>query len=505
MNEQTAIDRTQRDYSAAVKKALERKPQLYIDGAWVDSSGGETIEVEDPSSGKIVSRFVEATDKDIDRAVAAARTAFDDGRWRNMPPVMREKIMHKLADLIEEHADELAELEAIDVGKPKGMAAAVDVPGAASHIRFCASWASKITGETVAPYTMPGGMLFAYTLKEPVGVCAQIVPWNFPLLMACLKIGPALGAGCTTILKPAEQTSLTALRLADLVHEAGVPAGVFNLVTGYGHTGGDRLVKHPDVDKVAFTGSTEIGKLINKNATDTLKHVTLELGGKSPVVVMPDVDVASTGPGVAGAIFFNSGQVCVAGSRLYAHKSVFDDVIEGMHQTKDFWAPRPSLDPDAHMGPLVSKEQHERVMNYIEAGKRDGAAVLMGGDAPSSDGGYYVNPTILTDVNPQMSVVREEIFGPVVVAQRFEDLDDVVRDANDTQYGLAAGVWTKNLAAAHQIAAKLQAGTVWVNTHAMIDVAIPFGGYKESGVGREQGREGIEAYLQTKSVVMKMD
>ncbi|WAT16872.1 aldehyde dehydrogenase family protein [Aurantiacibacter sp. MUD11] len=504
MNEQTTIDRTQREYSAAAKKALERSPQLYINGEWVDSSGGETIDVEDPSSGKIISKIVEATDKDVDRAVAAARAAFDDKRWRGMPPVEREKIMHKLANLIEEHADELAELEAIDVGKPKGMAGAVDVPGAASHIRFCAGWAGKITGETIPPYTMPDGMLFAYTLKEPVGVCAQIVPWNFPLLMACLKIGPALAAGCTTILKPAEQTSLTALRLFDLIHEAGIPAGVANLITGYGHTGGDRLVKHPDVDKVAFTGSTEIGKLINRNATDTLKHVTLELGGKSPVVVMPDVNVQETAPGVAGAIFFNSGQVCVAGSRLYAHKSVFDKVVEGMAETKDFWAPRPSLDPDAHMGPLVSKEQHDRVMGYIDAGKRDGASVLMGGDAPS-DAGYYVNPTILTDVNPQMSVVREEIFGPVVVAQRFEDLDEVVKDANDTQYGLAAGVWTKDVTAAHKIAARLQAGTVWVNTHAMIDTAIPFGGYKESGVGREQGREGIDAYLQTKSVIMKMD
>lgn len=504
MNEMTTIDRTQREYSPAVKAALARKPQLYINGEWVDSSGGETIEVEDPSNGQIISRFCEATDKDVDRAVAAARAAFDDGRWRNLPPIQREKIMHKLADLIEEHADEFAELEAIDVGKPKGMAGAVDIPGAVAHIRYMAGWAGKINGETIAPYSMPGGTVFAYTLKEPVGVCAQIVPWNFPLLMATLKISPALAAGCTTVLKPAEQTSLTALRLADMCHEAGIPAGVVNVITGYGHTAGDRMVKHPDVDKVAFTGSTEIGKLINRNATATLKHVTLELGGKSPVVVMPDVDVAETAPGVAGAIFFNSGQVCVAGSRLYAHKSVFDKVVEGMAETAPFWAPRASLDPTAHMGPLVSKEQHERVMGYIEAGKRDGASVLMGGDVPSSDGGYYVNPTILTDVNPQMSVVREEIFGPVVVAQRFDDLNDVVREANDTPYGLAAGVWTKDNSAAVRVASQLKAGTVWVNCHAMIDTAIPFGGYKESGIGHEQGRLGLEAYLETKSVIMKL-
>lgn len=503
MNEMTTIDRTQREYSEAVKKALARKPQLYINGEWVDSSGGQTIDVEDPSNGKIISSFCEATDKDVDRAVAAARVAFDDGRWRNLPPVVQEKTLHKIADLIEAHADELAELEAIDVGKPKGMANAVDVPGAANHFRYMAGWAGKINGDTLPPYSMPGGMMFAYTLKEPVGVCAQIVPWNFPLLMACLKIAPCLAAGCTTVLKPAEQTSLTALRLADLIHEAGVPAGVVNIITGYGHTAGDRMVKHPDVDKVAFTGSTEIGKLINRNATEHLKKVTLELGGKSPVVVMPDVDVAETAPGVAGAIFFNSGQVCVAGSRLYAHKSVFDQVVEGMAATADFWAPRPSLDPAAHMGPVVSKEQHERVLGYIEAGKRDGASVLMGGDAPSADG-YYINPTILTDVNPQMSVVREEIFGPVVVAQRFEDLNDVVKEANDTPYGLAAGVWTKDATSAVRIASQLKAGTVWVNCHAMIDPALPFGGYKESGLGHEQGRLGLEAYLETKSVLMKL-
>jgi len=319
--------------------------------------------------------------------------------------------------------------------------------------------------------------------------------------MACLKIAPAVAAGCCTVLKPAEQTSLTALKLADLVNEAGFPAGVINIITGNGHTAGDRMVKHPDVDKVAFTGSTEIGKLINKNATDTMKRVTLELGGKSPVVVMPDMDVATAAPGVSQAIFFNSGQVCIAGSRLFAHKDVFDDVLEGMSQTADFWAPRPSLDPEAHMGPLVSKEQHERVMGYIEAGKRDGASVVMGGDSPE---GYYVNPTILADVNPQMSVVREEIFGPVVVAQRFEDLDEVAKMANDTCFGLGAGVWTKDVATMHKLASKIKAGTVWGNCHAMIDTALPFGGYKESGIGREQGIQGLDAYQETKTVIIQL-
>ena len=501
MNEVTTIDRTQREYSQAAKDFLARKPQLFINNEWVDSSHGAVIDVEDPSSGKVIGHVVDASDKDVDRAVAAARAAVDDNRWFGLPPMVRESTMLRLADLLEADADFLAELEAIDNGKPVGMAGAVDIPGAISQIRFMAGWASKTGGQVINPYTMPTGTVFSYTVKEPVGVCAQIVPWNFPLLMACLKIAPAIAAGCCTILKPAEQTSLTALRLADLVQKAGFPDGVINIITGNGHTAGDRMVKHPDVSKIAFTGSTEIGKVINKNATDTMKRVTLELGGKSPVVVMPDVDVATAAPGVAGAIFFNSGQVCVAGSRLFAHKSVFDDVLEGMTQTAGFWAPRASLDPEAHMGPLVSKEQHERVMGYIEAGKRDGASVVMGGDSPE---GYYVNPTILADVNPQMSVVREEIFGPVVVAQRFDELDEVAKMANDTCYGLGAGVWTKDVVAMHKLASKIKAGTVWGNCHAVIDTALPFGGYKESGIGREQGQQGLAVYQETKTVIIQL-
>jgi phenylacetaldehyde dehydrogenase len=500
MNEMTKVSLEQRAYSEAAKKALARKPALFINNEWVNSSHDVTLGVEDPSNGKEISRIVDASDKDVDRAVAAARAAFDDGRWSNLPPMVRERTMNRLADLMEAHAGELAELEAIDNGKAVSMAGAVDIPGAISQIRFMAGWASKVAGETTAPYTMPAGTVFSYTVKEPVGVCAQIVPWNFPLLMACLKIAPALVAGCTIVLKPAEQTSITALRLADLVAEAGFPAGVLNIITGNGHTAGDRMVKHPDVDKVAFTGSTEIGKVINKNATDTMKRVTLELGGKSPVVVMPDVDVASTAPGVAGAIFFNAGQVCVAGSRLYAHRSVFDQVLEGMAATAPFWAPRPSLDPEAHMGAIISKDQHDKVMGYIEAGKRDGASVAMGGDAPSNG----VNPTILVDVNAQMSVVREEIFGPVVVAQRFDDLDEVAKAANDTCFGLGAGIWTKDVATMHKLAAKIKSGTVWGNCHAMIDTALPFGGYKQSGIGREQGRQGVEAYLETKTVIIQL-
>jgi phenylacetaldehyde dehydrogenase len=503
MNDMTTISFEQRAYSDAAAKALARTPALFINNEWVASSHGATLPVEDPSTGKEVGRIVDASDQDVDRAVAAARTAFDDGRWTGLPPIVRESMIQKLADLLEKHGAEFAELESIDNGKPIGMSSHVDVPAAVGMLRYMAGWATKLGGETPEPMSLPRGAFHSYVRREPVGVAAQIVPWNFPLLMAILKVAPALAAGCTLVLKPAEQTSLTALRLADLVAEAGFPAGVINIITGNGHTAGDRMVRHPDVDKVAFTGSTEVGKIINRAATDTLKRVTLELGGKSPVIVLPDVDLASAAPGAAGAIFFNSGQVCVAGSRLYAHRSIFDKLIEGVAQAAAFWAPRPSLDPDGHMGPLVSREQYDRVLGYIEAGKRDGASVAVGGDAPAADG-YYVNPTVLVDVNPQMSVVREEIFGPVVVAQRFDDLDEVAKAANDTCFGLAAGIWTRDVSAMHKLAGKLKAGTVWGNCHGVIDPALPFGGFKQSGLGREQARQGVEAYTELKSVIVKL-
>ena len=493
----------QRDYSPAAKRALERRPALFINNEWVSSSHRATLIVEDPSTGREVGRIVDASDADVDRAVATARGAFDDGRWSNLPPKVRERTINKLADLIEAHAAEFAELEAIDNGKPVGFATMVDIPGAVDHLRYMAGWASKLGGEVMDPLALPRGTVFSYVAREPVGVAAQIIPWNFPLLMATLKISPALAAGCTLILKPAEQTSLTALRLADFVAEAGFPPGVINVITGNGHTAGARLVKHPGVDKVAFTGSTEVGKIISRNATDSLKRVTLELGGKSPVIVLPDVNVEEVAPAAAGGIFFNSGQICVAGSRLFAHRSIFDRMVEGVTAATAFWKPRPSLDPQAHMGPLVSKEQMDRVMGYIAAGKRDGATVVVGGDAPAANG-YYVNPTVLVNVKPSMSVVREEIFGPVLVAQRFDTLDEVAKAANDTSYGLAASIWTKDVSSMLRLAAKIKAGTVWGNCQAVIDPALPFGGFKQSGIGREQGREGIEAYTELKTVIIQL-
>lgn len=490
--------------SEVVGGFLGREKKLLIGGEWVDSTSDTEIPVIDPATEERITTVPDANAADVDRAVRAARQALESGQWPQTSPAEREALLWRLSDLIDQNFDELCELESLDNGKPRFMASIIDVPGARNYFRYMAGWATKIEGSTVDLSAGPPGAQFnAYTRKEPVGVVGQIIPWNFPIAMAAWKLAPALAAGCTCILKPAEQTPLSALRLGELVMEAGFPPGVVNILTGYGETTGAAIVAHPGVDKIAFTGSTDVGKLINKSATDTLKRVSLELGGKSPVIVLPDADPATAIGGAAQAIFFNSGQVCVAGSRLYIHSKLFDQVVEGVSAAAQSLKLGPGLAQDTQMGPLVSKEQQDRVMNYIESGRAQGASVLTGGDTPSGKG-YYVQPTVMADVKSDMRVVREEIFGPVLVAQRFDDLDEIAAIANDTPYGLAASIWSNDLSAVHRLVPKIKAGTVWVNCHGMVDANLPFGGYKQSGFGREHGRAAMDMYTETKSVWMSV-
>jgi phenylacetaldehyde dehydrogenase len=478
--------------------------QLFINGQWVDAASGKTFETPNPATGETLARVAEGEAEDINRAVKAARTAFDEGPWGRLTPSERGRIIWRIGDLLLEHVEELAQLESLDNGKPVGVAAAADVPLAADLFHYMAGWATKIEGNTInisVPY-MPGANFHSYTLREPVGVVGQIIPWNFPLLMAAWKLGPALTTGNTVVLKPAEQTPLTALRLAELIAEAGVPDGVVNVVTGFGETAGAALAAHNDVDKVAFTGSTEVGKLIVQAAAGNLKKVTLELGGKSPNIVFDDAPAGSV-EGAASAIFFNHGQCCVAGSRLFVQEDRFDEVVDGVAEIAKSIKLGPGMEPDTQMGPLVSDEQFRRVTGFLESGRADGATAVTGGGR-FGDRGYFVEPTVITNTRPDMKIVREEIFGPVVVAAPFQSLDEIATAANDTTYGLGAGIWTKDISKAHALAKKLRSGTVWINCYNVFDASLPFGGYKQSGWGREMGHEALEAYTEVKAVTTQL-
>jgi phenylacetaldehyde dehydrogenase len=483
-----------------VHEFIGKPRKMFIDGKWVEAASGKTFPVYNPATGEVMAQVAEGDREDIDRAVKAARKAFDSGVWTDMSASERGRLVWKLGDLIEQHLEEFAQLESLDNGKPLSVARIADVPLAVDLFRYMAGWATKIEGDTI-PISASSRHVkyFAYTRREPVGVVGQIIPWNFPLLMAAWKLGPALATGCTVILKPAEQTPLSALRLAELIAEAGIPDGVVNVVPGYGETAGAVLAAHPDVDKVAFTGSTEVGKLILQAAAGNLKKVSLELGGKSPNLVFSDTDLKASIPGATNAIFFNHGQCCCAGSRLYVEQEIFDDVVSGVAERASKIKLGHGFHPDTDMGPLVSAEQLHRVCSYLESGLNEGAEAVTGGKRCEGLG-YFVEPTVMVKTKSDMKVVREEIFGPVVCATPFRDVDQLLADANQSEYGLAAGIWTRDLSKAHRVAEKLRAGTVWVNCYNVFDAALPFGGYKQSGWGREMGHEVLEQYTEVKAV-----
>ncbi|MFN2530464.1 MAG: betaine-aldehyde dehydrogenase [Pyrinomonadaceae bacterium] len=476
-----------------------KKYQLFIDGQWVDAQSGKTFATPNPATGDVLAEVAEADAADIDRAVAAARRAFE-GKWSKLSARERGRLIYKLSQLIEQHLHELAAIETADNGKPIKESMYVDLPQVVENFEYFAGWATKIEGETIP---VPGRM-FNYTLREPIGVCGQIIPWNFPLLMAAWKLAPALAAGNTVVLKPAEQTPVSAMELGKLIQEAGFPEGVVNIVPGYGETAGAALAAHPGIDKIAFTGSTEVGKLIAKAAAENLTKVSLELGGKAPNIVFADSDLDQAVAGAMMGIFYNQGQVCCAGSRLFVEEKIKDEFLSSLKRSAENIAVGDPMDKATQMGPQVSREQLDRIKGYVDIARQEGATVVAGGESPNlpaaNERGFFFSPTIFADVDNRMRVAQEEIFGPVVSVITFKDEDDLIKQANDTIYGLSAGIWTRDITRAHRFAKEIKAGVIWINTYNMFNAASPFGGYKQSGYGREMGRHALELYTQVKSV-----
>ncbi len=481
------------------------RTDLYINGEWVKASSGKTIPVFNPATENQIAELAAASVEDVNRAVEAAHACFESTAWRRMRPLDRGRLLEKLALVVEEHADELARLETYDNGKPYATSRYVDLAFTIDALRYFGGWASKTAGEyiTLSPFFDDGGIYRAYTERKPVGVVGGITPWNFPLGQAIQKIAPAIAFGCTVVLKPSEETSLTTLRLAELIHEVGFPKGAVNIVTGYGHDAGAALVDHPLVRKIAFTGSTATGQRILAASAKTMKRVTLELGGKSPTIILADADLSRAIPGAANAIFGNSGQVCTAGSRLLIEEPVYEEVVAGVAEIARGLRLGPGHEEGTQLGPIVSSRQLERISGLVQSGRSEGARVVAGGNRPDRDG-WFFEPTVLADVRPDMQVIREEIFGPVVCAIPFSARSEIKAIANDTPYGLGASIWTRNLDHAHLLAEEIDAGTVWFNTHNILDLAVPFGGTKMSGLGREFGTEAINAFTEPKAVVMRL-
>ncbi|WP_104205134.1 aldehyde dehydrogenase family protein [Billgrantia saliphila] len=488
--------------STTIQQWLDRTHAMFIGGEWLPARSGKTLEVFNPATAEVICQVPAGDADDIDRAVTSARTAFRE--WRHSRPSRREKLLLDLADALEERADEFAMLETLDNGKPLTFSRHMDVALAIDFLRYTAGWATKIEGRSMTPsmpYAPSDKQIVAYTRREPVGVVGAIIPWNFPLLMASWKIAPALAAGCSVVLKPAEDTPLTALLLAELVESVGFPAGTLNVVTGLGHEAGAALAAHPGINKVAFTGSTPVGKMIGKAAMENMTRTTLELGGKSPVMVLADADIEAAAAGAAQAIFFNQGQVCTAGSRIYVHEAAHDAFVAKLAEHAKGLTMAPGWEEGATLGPLVSAKQQQRVLDYIGYAREEGGQIATGGGA-GRDTGFFVEPTVITGLAQNSRCVQEEIFGPVVVVQTFRDLDELVTLANDSPYGLAASLWSNDLSAIHRLIPEIDAGSVWVNGHNLLDPSMPFGGFKQSGIGREMGDSLIEHYTEQKSVVM---